>query len=145
MTTHNLSQAYRLTERVFSLFEGSVVAPTMDNLFSGKVVQTEEGPCFDTGGIRMWISPGRQTDDATHVSINPENIIASEEPFASSARNRFEGVVTEIMDQGGRILLNVRSRENFKVQITDRSLRDMRLTVGSRVYLTFKASSVHLL
>lgn len=145
MTTHNLSQAYRLTENVFSLFEGSLVASSMHNLFSGKVLQTEEGPCFDTGAIRIWIFPGSQAVDATHVSINPENIIASGEPFASSARNQFQGIITEIIDQGGRILLKVRSQETFRVQITDRSLREMRLFVGSKVYLTFKASSVQLL
>jgi len=145
MTTHNLSQAYRLTERVFSLFEGSLVTSSMHNLFSGKVLLTEEGPCFDTGAIRIWIPPGSESVEATHVTINPENIIASGEPFASSARNQFQGIITEIIDQGGRILLKVRSQEIFGLQITHHSLRNMRLTVGSRVYLTFKASSVQLL
>lgn len=145
MTTHNLSQAYRLTGRVFSLFEGSLVASTMHNLFSGKVLRTGEGPCFDTGAIRIWIAPGSQAVDATHVTIDPENIIASAQPFASSARNQFQGTVAEIIEQGERILLKVRSQETFRVQITDRSLRKMQLTVGSRVYLTFKASSAKLL
>jgi len=145
MTSHNLSQAYRLTERVFSVFDGSLVTSTMHNLFSGRIRETEEGPCFDTGAIRIWMPPGSQPVDATHVSIDPENIIASGEPFASSARNQFKGIITEIIDQGGRILLEVRSQENFRVQITDRSLQRMRLSVGARVYITFKASSVHLL
>jgi len=145
MTTHNLSQAYRLTESVFSLFEGSLVTSSMHNLFSGEILQTEDGPCFDTGAIRIWIVPDAGVLDATHVSIDPENIIASGEPFASSARNQFQGTVMEIIEQGGRILLKVQSQETFTLQITDRSLRNMRLTVGSRVYLTFKASSVKLL
>ncbi len=145
MTSHNLSQAYRLTEEVFSLFDGSVVAATMHNLFSGKIRETEEGPCFDTGVIRIWIPPGSQPVDATHLSIDPENIIASGEPFSSSARNQFRGTITEITNQGGRISLEVQAEENFRVQITDRSLQRMRLGVGARVYLTFKASSVRLL
>lgn len=145
MTTHNLSQAYRLTESVFSLFEGSLVTSTMHNLFSGEILQTEDGPCFDTGAIRIWIVPDTGVLYATHVSIDPENIIASGEPFASSARNQFQGTVMQIIEQGGRILLKVQSQETFTIQITDRSLRNMRLTVGSRVYLTFKASSVKLL
>ncbi len=145
MTTHNLSQAYRLTERVFSLFEGSLVASSMHNLFSGELLLTDEGPCFDTGAIRIWVPPGSESVKATHVTINPENIIASGEPFTSSARNQFQGIITEILDQGGRILLKVRSQETFWVQITEHSLRNMYLTVGSRVYLTFKASSVQFL
>lgn len=145
ITTHDLSQAYRLTERVFSLFEGSLVASTMHNLFSGEVRYREEGPYFDTGAVRVWFVPNEPTVEATHISIDPENIIASAEPFASSARNQFQGTVTEVVEQGGRILLKVRSQETFRVQITDRSLKTMGLTVGSRVYLTFKASSVKLL
>lgn len=145
ITTHNLSQAYRLTDAVFSLFEGSLVATTMHNLFSGRVLQTKDGPCFDTGAVLIWIVSGSDAIDVTHASIDPEHIIASGEPFASSARNQFQGIVTQIIEQGGRILLKVRSQETFTVQITDRSLRNMRLTVGSRVFLTFKASSVKLL
>ncbi len=145
MTSHNLSRAYRLTESVFSLFEGSLMDSTMDNLFSGRILKTPEGPCFDTGAIRIWILPGSHPIDATHAIIDPENIIASKEPFASSARNQFKGIVTEIVDQGGRILLGVQAEENFKVLITDLSLLKMGLNPGSEVYLTFKASSVKLL
>ncbi|NIQ39308.1 MAG: ATP-binding cassette domain-containing protein [Proteobacteria bacterium] len=145
MTSHNFSQAYRMTDRVFSLFEGSLVSSTMQNLFSGKTRETPEGPCFDTGTIRMWILPRAYPVEATHASIDPKNIIASKEPFDSSARNQFEGVITEIVDRNGKILLGVQSEENFRVQITDLSLRKMGLTIGSRVFITFKASSVHLL
>jgi tungstate transport system ATP-binding protein len=145
MTSHDLAQVYRLTQNVFSLFEGSLVASTMQNLFSGRVLQTGQGPCFDTGAVRVWIVPKTEQAGATHISIDPESIIASGEPFASSARNQFHGKVTEVMEQGERILLKVRSSEIFSVQITDRSLRKMGLTVGSPVYLTFKASSVKLL
>jgi tungstate transport system ATP-binding protein len=145
MTTHNLSQAFRLTEQVYSLFDGSLIASVMHNLFSGSVQETGEGLRFDTGRAHFWVAPGSHACDATHASIDPENIIASEEPFASSARNQFRGTVTEATEQGGRILLKVRSQETFSVQITERSHHRMRLTAGSRVYLTFKASSVKLL
>jgi len=145
MTTHNLSQAYRLTGKVFSLFDGSLAPSTMHNLFSGRIRDTAEGPCFETEAISIWITPSAQPIDATHVSIDPGSIIVSKEPVSSSARNHFEGVVMEVTDQGGDVFLKVRSRETFIVEITKRSLWEMRLTAGSRVYLTFKASSVQLL
>ncbi len=145
MTTHNLSQAYRLTEKVFSLFDGSLAPSTMHNLFSGRIRETAEGPCFETGAISIWIAPTAQPIDATHVSIDPGSIIVSGEPLASSARNHFEGLVMEVTDQGGGVFLKVRSRETFIVQITKHSLWEMGLNVGSRIYLTFKASTVQLL
>ncbi|MGA1875246.1 MAG: ABC transporter ATP-binding protein [bacterium] len=145
MTTHNLSQAYRLTVRVFSLFEGSIVRSTMYNLFSGKIRKAGEGIFFDSGKMCLWISPGTCDSEATHITIDPEDIIVSREPFTSSARNRFEGIITQIIDQGGKIFLEIRSHEIFNVLITEKSLTEMGLTIGSPVYLTFKASSVHLL
>lgn len=145
MTTHNLSQAYRLTKHVFSLFDGSLAPSTMHNLFSGRIRDTAGGPCFDTGAISIWIAPTAQPIDATHASIDPGSIIVSEKPLASSARNHFDGVVMEVTDQGGGVFLKVRARETFVVEITKRSLWEMRLTVGSRIHLTFKASSVQLL
>jgi len=145
MSTHNLSQAYRLADEVFSLFEGSLVTSAMHNLFSGRFQETEEGIFFDTGAVRIWVSAETIPSDSTHITIDPENIIVSKEPFASSARNRFEGTVSQIIDQGGRILLEIRSQERFKVLITEHSLREIGLGIGSSVYLTFKASSVNIL
>ncbi|MEW5804137.1 MAG: ABC transporter ATP-binding protein [bacterium] len=145
MTTHNLSQAYRLADMVFSLFDGAFVNSAMHNLFSGQFQQTTEGICFDTGAIRIWASSDAPAANSTHVTIDPENIIVSKEPFASSARNRFEGVITQIIEQGGKVLLEIRSQETFRVLITAHSLREIGLDIGARVFLTFKASSVNIL
>ena len=145
MTTHNLSQAYRITENVLSMFDGSFVSSTMHDLFSGKIHITEKGTCFDTGHCSIWIAGEIKNHESTHVSIDPEDIIVSKRPFSSSARNRFKGVVTKVVDQGGRTFLEVRSEEIFKVLITHTSLKEMGINVNSELYLTFKASSVHIL
>lgn len=43
MTTHNLPQVHRITENVFSIFQGRLVSSTMHNLFSGKISMTNNG------------------------------------------------------------------------------------------------------
>ncbi len=145
MTTHNLSQAYRMSDEVFSLFEGSLVPSTMHNLFSGTMSSTKRGPSLNTGRITIWGTGDYQPSGPIHFSIDPDDIIISKEPFASSARNHFKGVITQIADHTGKILIEVRAEEIFKVYITQTSLKEMGLNVGSEVYLTFKASSVHSL
>jgi tungstate transport system ATP-binding protein len=145
MTSHNLSQAYRMAEVVISIFDGSLVSSAMHNLFSGNIHMEEKGLCFDTGETQIWIPADARSMNCTHIAVDPEDIIVSREPFVSSARNLFEGVITNIADQGGSILLEVKSEEIFRAMITAASLKDMDLNVGSHVYLTFKASSVHLL
>ncbi len=145
ITTHNLSQAYRLAHHVFPLFEGRLVPSTMHNLFGGTINASPDGPYFDTGKIRIWIPQEFSSSTSKHISVNPEDIIVSKEPFASSARNRYEGTITQVVDQKGRVDLVVNAGESFRVQITDHSFRRLGLNVGSRIYVTFKATSVHLL
>ncbi|MGA1869553.1 MAG: ABC transporter ATP-binding protein [bacterium] len=143
MTTHNLTQAYRMCDEVFSLFEGSLVPSAMHNLFSGTLSVTEQGPCITTGKITIWGTGEYQPSELIHFSIDPDDIIISKEPIVSSARNHFKGIITQIVDHGGKILIEVRTEEIFKIYITQASLQEMSLTVGNEVYLTFKASSVH--
>jgi len=145
LTTHDLSQAYRVAHHVFPLFEGRLVPSTMHNLFSGEIKASPDGPCFDTGKIQIWILQEFSSSTSSHISINPEDIIVSKEPFASSARNRYEGTITQVVDQKGRVDLVVDAGETFRVQITEHSFRRLCLNVGSGIYITFKASSVHLL
>ncbi|MGA1796465.1 MAG: ABC transporter ATP-binding protein [bacterium] len=142
LTSHNLSQAYRMAQTVFSLFEGALIPSTMHNLFAGTVMHTDKGPRFISGDMQVWISDDLPHEEYSHITIDPEDIIVSREPFSSSARNLFEGVITAIADHRGRVMLEVRSREVFRVFITPVSLQEMGLTVGSHVYLTFKATSV---
>lgn len=146
MTSHNLTQAYRMAEIVISIFDGSLVSSAMHNLFSGSIHMKDKGLCFDTGETRIWIPANARSMHSTHIAIDPEDIIVSKKPFVSSARNLFEGTITNITDQGGSILLEVRSDEEiFRALITAVSLKEMDLNVGSHVFLTFKASSVHIL
>jgi len=145
LTTHNLPQAYRLAHHVFPLFEGRMVPSTMHNLFGGTIKASADGPYFDTGKIQIWIPQEFSSSPSNYISVNPEDIIVSKEPFASSARNRYEGTITQVVDQKGRVDLVVNAGETFRVQITEHSFRRMGLNVGSRIYVTFKATSVHLL
>lgn len=145
LTTHDLSQAYRFAHHVFPFFEGRLVPSTMHNLFGGTIKTSKDGPYFDTGKIHIWIPQEFSSSTCNHISINPDDIIVSEEPFASSARNRYEGTITQVVAQGGSVDLVVNSGETFRVHITGHSFRRMGLNVGSRIYITFKASSVHLL
>jgi tungstate transport system ATP-binding protein len=144
-TTHNIPQAYRVAHHVYSLFEGRLVSSTMHNVFGGSVKASPDGPYFDTGKIRIWIPQEFSSSASNHISINPEDIIVSKEAFTSSARNRYQGTVVQVAGQEGRVDLMVNARETFRAHITEHSFRRLGLNVGSRVYLTFKATSVHLL
>lgn len=142
-TTHNLSQAYRTTNKVLTLLNGSLIPSTIHNLLSGSLKHIDGETFFDTGRIKIWVSSDIKSRHDAHLTIDPEDIIVSRQPFASSARNLFKGIITKITNQGGSVSLEVKSSETFIAIITERSLKELDLNAGTEVYLTFKASSVH--
>jgi tungstate transport system ATP-binding protein len=55
----------------------------------------------------------------------------------------FRGSIVEVTDLGSIVKLRIDAGKEFIVQITKRSFVEMKLNLSSKVYLTFKASSVH--
>jgi molybdopterin-binding protein len=145
MTTHILPQAYRLADRVLSIFEGRIVPSGMYNLFTGQFRHDGKELIFDTGRIRIHVAQEIEKMDKGYISVNPEDIIVSKERLFSSARNVFQGKITKIIEQNGTVHLEVEAKETFRVQITNLSFHEMGLTLGTKLFLIFKASSVHVL
>jgi tungstate transport system ATP-binding protein len=139
-STHNLNQAYRLSHEVVTLMYGRTQGTSLMNIFSG-VIRKEDGePVFDTGRARIRLPAFHR--DVRQISVDPNDIIISRQPVSSSARNRFRGQIIEMIKDGRRVTVTVRAEEDFRVTITERSVREMGLFIGEDVSITFKASSV---
>ena len=69
--------------------------------------------------------------------------MVSHKPIESSARNSFDGTIERMEDHGTIIQIAVDAGAPFIVSLTRRSFEDMGLTVGSHVFITFKATEVH--
>ncbi len=162
MTTHNMLQAESLAKRIALLNQGRMErigayqevlgAPSrpvegftrLENLFTGVSRITSEGTSIvDIGGGVEIEAAFRWAGNVT-LHVPPEDIILSANPLISSARNIFQGRVAEIVDLGPIVKLKVRVGEgrSFTAQITKRSFREMSLNLDSKLYITFKASSV---
>ena len=66
------------------------------------------------------------------------------ERIETNARNSYRGEITEILDRGAIMRIVVEVCISFAVVITKRSFGDMALREGMLVYITFKASAVHV-
>jgi molybdopterin-binding protein len=163
MATHNMFQAKTLPHRIALMNEGKITEigePTeifgklskniasfaaLRNTFRGTASLTEEGSTIvDIGnGVKIEITSQRQGE--TSIFINPQDIILSEKPIESSARNVFKGIITEVTDTGSLVKLRVDAGKPFTVQITKRSFTEMGLNLGHEVFIVFKASSVQVL
>jgi len=95
---------------------------------------------FDTGRARIKLPVFDK--DVQQISVDPNDIIISKEPVSSSARNRFSGQIIEMIKDGDRVTVTVRTDEDFRITVTERSVREMGLFIGEDVFIAFKASSI---
>jgi molybdopterin-binding protein len=79
------------------------------------------------------------------VTLHPEDVIVSKEPFASSARNCLSGTVTEIIPFGSTVRVILEVGFPIVALLTRESCHDLDLEKGRRAYATFKATAVHVI
>jgi len=163
VATHNMFQAEAISERVVLILEGTVKQTgtkqeifgksnkyltsfvRLENVFSGISEISEDGTSVIHVDKNLSIEASFNRSGKISVHVRPEDILLSTKPLQSSARNVFKGRIIAITDVGSIARLTVDAVKKFSVQITKKSLTEMNLNVGSEVYLTFKASAVHLI
>lgn len=144
LTTHDLDQARRLTSSIVSLVAGRITSVPPDNVFHCEIARDDEGARAHLAGgptIRL----AAEVDGPTHIAIHPSDIIVSPHPLDSSALNCFPGRVTRLTSDDGGVRVDVNAGTVFHVLITQASCNRMSIAPGTEVFLTFKASSVHVL
>ncbi len=160
MATHNMAQAKNLANKVALLFNGKIrkTGPAkeifmaqsryladftrIENIFTGISKVTRDGISVIDIGKEVQIEAAFQKPGKLTVYVRPEDIILSRNPVLSSARNAFKGKIVEMVDLDSVMKLRVNAGKEFIVQVTRRSFKEMKLNMGSEVFLVFKASAV---
>jgi len=113
------------------------------NIFAGEVSDgDDECAALNIEGTR--ISVITDLRGKLHASIRPEDILLSSRPLQSSARNSFKGTITRIASKGSTIYLSINVPPEFVCLVTRHSFEELGLQEGGKVYVTFKASAVHV-
>jgi tungstate transport system ATP-binding protein len=164
LATHNLTQARLLAGKVIFLKAGRLVQAgstdevlsrplsldiaefsAAENIIPGTLLMRDGRTMLDCGPLAIEVVSERSAGRAAAV-IRPEDILVSLEPIASSARNSFRGTVLAVADLGAVMALHVDCCGIvFTVFVTRISWTELGLAPRTRVSLTFKATSVHLL
>jgi len=160
--THDFEEAVALGDRIAVVNEGRIVQvgspeeifrkPDSEfvarfvgvrNIFRGEIRPGEDGyQVLHLDGVEIAVVTNLV--GPAHGSIRPEEIVISREPLRSSARNSFRGRIVNIADRGTFVYVTVRIPPDFTCIITRRSLEEMELREGLEVYVSFKASAVHI-
>jgi len=163
MSTHNMLQAENLASKAAVIREGELAEigsvseifkkpsdflagfAKLQNVYSGYVRAIELGLALIDIGGKVTIEVTTQKEGNVTMFIRPEEIIVSTSPIQSSARNMLKGKVIEVVDLNRQVQIKVDTGKEFTAVITRRSFEEMKLNLGSQVYLNFKASSVHVI
>ena len=171
--THNRDEAISLGDRVIVFEQGLVVAQGLpievfgapvttsvarltgiENIFSGRVVGKSEAAGTMTvevsdgrGVCRVEVPFGNQAQ-GEHLTIavpSGDILLATEEPVATSLRNRLPGRISAIEDKVNRTVVSVNSGVTWNASVTRQAVQELGLTEGKDVWLAFKTHSCHLL
>jgi molybdopterin-binding protein len=113
------------------------------NIFRGQATRKTNGDLvFNINGTEFIVATGNEGN--CYASIRPEDILLSKAPVRSSARNCFPGTIMRIIDKGSIIYVTVSIPPELSCLVTRHSFEEMALAEGTKVFLTFKASSIHL-
>lgn len=175
VTTHNMAQARKAGGTIFFMNQGIVAAGAAaddffsrpgnleaaeysfaENVFEGVLSDKNGRNVFSVGELQIETGPGnfRARDSAfadrrkenVYGVLRAEDIFVSVTPIDSSARNSFAAVVGRIEPMGS--VYSVRAAVggvDFETVVTKQSVESLKLKSGSAVWLTFKATAVHIL
>jgi molybdate/tungstate transport system ATP-binding protein len=104
----------------------------------------EHAVAFTTGDVTLY-ALGHVIPGTAHAVIRADDISLSRVAGASSVRNQFRAVVTELAPAGAitRVTVDV-SGLPLIAAVTTRSAQELQLAPGVEVFAAFKATAVHL-
>jgi molybdopterin-binding protein len=116
-----------------------------ENVFAGGVTIEDGAAVFQSGALRIHVAGAPETGPCHAILRAEEILVARSAAEASSARNRFEGRVTEIAPAGPiwRVTIDV-GGASLVAALTTYSANELSLEVGETAHFTFKATAVHL-
>lgn len=138
LTTHDQFLAQTLADQVFNLIDGHLLPLAAMNLFTGRCVDNR----FVTEKLEIAIPP--HLPPGNRLAIEANQLVLSKEPLESSMRNRFQGRILRLADEDLWIHVTIDAGEQFHAVITPAALKDLGVTIGDTVWVSFKSTSVHV-
>ena len=118
------------------------------NVLPGRVERSDDGlVTVDLGGLRLEAVSDLPVGTSALACIRPEEITLGRDrgPDHHSARNRMNGTVTAVVTRGATMRVEVECGVRLQALVTRRSAGELGLDAGVAVWLTVKATAVHLI
>ena len=142
VASHQLEDAYRWADRIVALHEGTPVGVSPENLFRVELAGGEGMQTVRLGGVELEVVTDRS--GPVTLAIPPDEILLSEAPLHSSARNVLHGHIVRVAEQGAALRVTVDAGIELVALVTRRSYEEMHLLVGAPVYVVFKSVAIRV-
>ncbi|AEK73827.1 ABC-type transport system, ATPase component, putative molybdate/sulfate transporter [Thermococcus sp. 4557] len=156
--THSFEEAVGLGDRVGVMLDGRLIQtgsvrdvfsrPSSEEVarflgFENIIEGTAEGRILRSNGVEIELPA--EARGRVRVGLRPEDIILSLEPIRTSARNEFKALVESVEELGPLVRVHLRIGGLYlRAFITRSSMLEMGITKGREVYVSFKASALHV-
>ncbi len=141
-STHEPGVAYRVANRLVILKNGDTTAASL-NIYRGSIANIDESFLyFSVQGceIKCFVRDGTYT-----AAVLPyDDVILSENKVETSAQNQLACRVEEIEKINGRYKICLDCGIKIYSHVTLRSVSQMQIKIGKKLYAIFKAASVQL-
>ena len=140
--SHLLEEAYRWSNDLLALHQGTPVPVTPENLFrvelpGSGMQRVAVGP--------VWLEVVADRSGPATLAIPPQDILLSREPLHSSARNCLAGRVVRIAEQGAAVRVTIDAGVELIALVTRSSYDDLGLAIGAPVHSSFKSVAIRVL
>lgn len=146
IVSHDLAWIYQVTERALSLFNGKLINHVPENVLSGNW-EPRNGSLFalklSDGQIIM--GAGNPMESSTALLDPKDVIICAEKPEEDSALNALEGTIVSmnlVRDTGQVLVKTLVGDKTISSLVTEKSMKNLHLHPGLKVFLHFKASAL---
>jgi len=114
------------------------------NIFNGTVQREGNKTTFLTDeGVELFL--GRQVEQsAAGAMIRAEDVILSNSTQSSSATNQIQGTIISLQEKRGVFEVTVDAGVTIHSYITGKSVEELKLQTGNKVFVIFKGSTIHL-
>lgn len=159
--THDYEEAVALASRIVLMENGTIVqtgSPTevfrnprsqfvarfvgVRNFIPGELIPTNnsETATFTCNGVRIAVM-SKSSIGPGYFMLRSEDIILSRQADESSALNRFEGTITDMVptSSGTEVVINI--GVELSAIITRQSIENLSLAVGKSIFVSFKATA----
>jgi len=169
--THDFEEALALADRIAVINEGRIVQTGppeevfrrpaspfaaqffgAENLFHGEISLGDKtlaggaadgtSAVFRSGAMQLSVIAAQA--GPAYASIRPEEITVLREEPHSSATNNLRGTIRKIERTAAVVRLTIDAGAPFVAAITSQSLDSLQLETGLQVYISFKATAIHI-